>query len=198
MIQPSRRSFLLGLTGAAVAAAANPSAALAKPPKSAPPPVLPAAPVVADQPRRLVMAHAHVKEFIKVDDVLDPANKQTIEWFFRDWRQNETHPLDERLLLGLCDLWQRADKSTMTLISGYRTERTNRLVGGVKESQHKTGIAADIAFADLSTGALIKLARQTSEHCQLARGEYPTYGFVHLDAGPMRCWVGGKPKSDHA
>jgi hypothetical protein len=36
--------------------------------------------------------------------------------------------------------------------SGYRNETVNRKVGGVKNSQHTKGEAADIVFPDIATG----------------------------------------------
>lgn len=47
--------------------------------------------------------------------------------------------------------------------SGYRSEEVNRLVGGVKNSQHLTGEAADIRVD--STAHLLRIMRFIMRHC---------------------------------
>ena len=48
--------------------------------------------------------------------------------------------------------------------SGYRCTKLNQLVGGVSNSQHQTGEAADIRLPDKATGQLY--AEYILEHCR--------------------------------
>jgi uncharacterized protein YcbK (DUF882 family) len=67
----------------------------------------------------------------------------------------------------------------MIVVSGYRCERYNHKVGGVPNSYHTQGLAADIAVAD--SNERFRLV-QAALACGIRRiGIYRT--FVHLDIG---------------
>ncbi len=76
------------------------------------------------------------------------------------------------------------------LTSGYRTPSENALVGGVQDSSHETGLAADILVTNSINGGIILLA--------LAKVGFTRFGFyndghIHVDmdlSKPNPCyWV---------
>lgn len=77
--------------------------------------------------------------------------------------------------------------------SGYRCSEHNRKVGGVTDSFHTKGLAADIVCEGLSTD---ELAAKASKVFNLGGvGYYPKEGFVHVDVRGARArWTkqGGK------
>jgi hypothetical protein len=76
----------------------------------------------------------------------------------------------------------------INLNSGYRSPRLNKMVGGVSESTHMRGLAADVTIAGLAPGTVASLARQMG-----AGGVGRYSSFTHVDAGPVRSWTeGGK------
>lgn len=75
--------------------------------------------------------------------------------------------------------------------SGFRTPDHNKLVGGVKDSQHTLGKAADITVDGMTPTEVFETVRHT---WQGGIGHYPRTskraGWVHLDTGPKRFWEG--------
>lgn len=72
--------------------------------------------------------------------------------------------------------------------SAYRTETHNAAVGGVKNSQHLYGTAADIMIQGVMPGAVYKYAGEILGDSG-GLGLYP--GFVHIDTRPERSrWTG--------
>jgi uncharacterized protein YcbK (DUF882 family) len=74
----------------------------------------------------------------------------------------------------------------MVLLSGFRTNRTNALVGGVEPNVHGTGCADDFIYEGLSLDQNYRLAR----YFQVGGlGLYPDRGSLHKDLGRRRSWV---------
>jgi len=73
----------------------------------------------------------------------------------------------------------------VVVVSGYRCHAHNKKVGGVKNSQHLIGRAADIMVYSKTPHRVAKL-------CQHFKGVgvYPKLGFVHCDvrAGKRARW----------
>jgi uncharacterized protein YcbK (DUF882 family) len=65
----------------------------------------------------------------------------------------------------------------LIITSGYRCKRHNAKVGGVKNSRHRFGMAADIKVRGMSTEALFKQAKMSGLFNGI--GIYNT--FVHVD-----------------
>lgn len=74
------------------------------------------------------------------------------------------------------------------ILSGYRTpEHNGSLEGAAKNSLHMQGRAADIHIPGMSTRVLADMGRMISVG---GVGMYPDRGFIHVDTGPIRTWVG--------
>ena len=72
------------------------------------------------------------------------------------------------------------EERPITVHSGFRCIPWNAECGGVPDSQHVLGLAADISVQGLSAHELMAIAQ--AENKFGGRGEYGT--FIHLDMGP--------------
>jgi len=73
------------------------------------------------------------------------------------------------------------------IVSGYRCEKHNIMVGGAKKSQHLLGKAADIHARSYPLGNLLEEAEKIGFG---GIGTYPKRGFLHLDVRKERArWV---------
>lgn len=82
--------------------------------------------------------------------------------------------------------------------SGYRTPSTNAAVGGVRNSQHELGNAADIEIEGLDTFKLCILADQIPAFQNGGIGIYPGHNFVHVDVRDTRArWARVNGKYGH-
>lgn len=73
--------------------------------------------------------------------------------------------------------------------SGYRCPEENRRVGGVSDSYHLRGMAADIHIRDFLLSDLILYAKELGFN---GIGIYYKKNFLHLDVrpGPKHIWKG--------
>ena len=83
--------------------------------------------------------------------------------------------------------------SPIHITSGYRCEKHNAAVGGVKDSQHRLGIAADIVSRTKGAGEVFQIAERAmdevigKDHGGLGRYK----SFTHVDVRLKRSvWVG--------
>ena len=182
-MQLERRQLLRGalaLTGAASALGASPALAF------------PGADV-----RRLDFANLHTGEKLSVaywergayvPDALSAVNK-----VLRDFRNNEVHAIEPRLLDVLAALSGKVGRQApFQVISGYRSPATNaalhaRSDGVAAHSLHMDGKAIDIRIA----GVELTHLRHSALGLGLGGvGYYPTSDFVHVDVGRVRRWSG--------
>ena len=107
-----------------------------------------------------------------------------ISKFMRDRISGKAIVIDTKLVDFLCELHEvSGSNQPYRLFSGYRTENTNKIVGGKKESQHLRGRAADVALWDVPIKKLYIQARK------LKRGGVGLYDwFIHIDVGRPRSW----------
>lgn len=78
----------------------------------------------------------------------------------------------------------------VTVNSGFRTAAHNKAAGGVSDSQHCYGRAADIRVPGVSTEQLAAYA-ETLLPGTGGIGRYPAKGFVHVDVRKNRSrWTG--------
>ena len=150
-------------------------------------------------PPRLEIACRHTGEnwtgwyFDVATGRYDRGALESLEWFFRDWRENVRVGMCVRLYWALSAVLNevglnRGISGRIELLSGYRTPHTNAaLPGAASDSMHMYGRAADIRLPGLSTGSLATMM----EDLQVGGvGRYPGENFVHIDSGNLRVWTG--------
>jgi uncharacterized protein YcbK (DUF882 family) len=69
-------------------------------------------------------------------------------------------------------------KKPVIITSGYRCQKYNLKVGGVKNSYHLLGMAADIHVPGISIAELLQVTREFGFQ---GIGFYPRRNFLHLD-----------------
>ena len=84
---------------------------------------------------------------------------------------------------------ERHFRKPVTIISGCRSYKHNRRVGGARRSYHLRCMAADIEVAGVSEARVLRYVRKLP-----GRGGVGTYcrnSMVHVDVGPRRNWYYG-------
>jgi len=145
--------------------------------------------------RSLDFRHLHTGERLSVaywrGGDYDPRALARIDALLRDFRTDDVHPIDPRLLDLLHRLRTKLGSSAeFEVVSGYRSPRTNAMLarrgGGVaRKSLHMRGMAIDIRLPGYDVGAVYAAARRM--HAGGA-GLYRQSRFVHLDVGRPRFW----------
>ena len=117
-----------------------------------------------------------------------------LDWFFRDWRQDQGAVIDRRIYWALAAVAgyarQQGASGRITLISGYRSPATTQLLrsqGGASNSLHMRGQAADIQVEGMPAEEVTAYARWLQMG---GVGHYPGGSFTHIDSGPVRVWQG--------
>lgn len=90
------------------------------------------------------------------------------------------------LVEGLQQLRDLCDR-TITVTSGCRCPAHNKRVGGVKNSQHLKGKAADIVISGLPPRKMAAFAEQIPAFQRGAILTYVKRGFIHVDVRGRRC-----------
>lgn len=179
----NRRAFM-GFGAVAAVAALSPLKANAAPAKRA--------------VRTLSLFHTHTGERLRTtyccDGRYEPAALEQINHILRDFRVDESKPIDPKLL----DLLHELGGTLQTdqpfhIISGYRSPHTNQMLrdrGGVptgvaSSSLHMVGKAIDIRVPGITLDQLHSAARSLKLG---GVGVYPASNFVHVDTGRVRYW----------
>ncbi|PIB24640.1 Tat pathway signal protein [Amylibacter kogurei] len=121
---------------------------------------------------------------------IKPAMKE-INYFMRDWRENSVAKMDPNLIDVIAATHFRLDTDEpFTLLSGYRTSRTNNMLrsrgsGVAKKSYHLKAQASDVRLKSRSVSSI---ARAAVAGRGGGVGKYHRSGFVHVDCGPIRTW----------
>lgn len=154
-------------------------------------------------PRHLKFHHLHTGENLEAvywDDgkyVWDAL--QAISGHLKDFRSQEVHPIDVRLLDILFTLQSlTGSKEPYRIISAFRSPATNEMLSGqsaaangstqvAKKSLHMEGKAMDVRLNDVALTGFrdAALALQGG-----GVGYYADSAFVHVDIGPVRTWTG--------
>ncbi|GAA5069263.1 DUF882 domain-containing protein [Roseibacterium beibuensis] len=116
---------------------------------------------------------------------------EEINYFMRDWRNDQVHTIDARTIDILAAAHSLMDTSEpYTLLSGYRSPETNAMLrrrssGVARNSLHIQGQAADIQLQSRSVGQIYQAGRACNAG---GVGRYSGSNFVHMDCGPVRSW----------
>ncbi len=90
----------------------------------------------------------------------------------------------------ICDEIRKRAKVPITISSGIRCEQHNAEVGGVSNSNHKFGKAADL-ICSLSPEKLKEIAEEVTAELIPGRGGIGLYSWgVHVDNGTYSRWKG--------
>lgn len=118
-----------------------------------------------------------------------PESITEISYFMRDWRENQVMKYDPHNVDNLAATLRLMDTTEpYLLISGYRTQKTNRMLkGAASHSYHLKAMAADVRLKSRNV-------RQISDAAFACNGGgvgvYNRSNFVHMDCGPIRSWHG--------
>ena len=172
-----RRGFLIG-TLAGVAGFANPMRR-----------------AFAADAHALSFYHLHTAEKLSVvyreHGELVSGALEAIKLFLRDFRTEQTHPIDVGLLDELWKLHMEFEgRGWFEVISGYRSPRTNEALrhassGVAKDSLHVSGRAIDVRHTNAKTPDLRDAAIAMRAG---GVGYYAKSNFVHIDTGAFRTW----------
>lgn len=208
LASPARAGLIVGANGPLIGRAPGPVVSLERPQPVAKTPSPPPEPaqeaVVAAQPRMdgaLSVALLNANTGDRMTAVFDgsgpamvPRDKARLDWFFRDWRQNEIRAMDPdtlTILAGVVGAARRQGwEGEVRMHSGYRSRKTNdqlrsRGVGAARNSFHIQAKAVDFSMPGMEMTALHRLVKAE------APGGVGLYrNFVHIDSGPQRRWWG--------
>ena len=122
-----------------------------------------------------------------------PESMAEINYFMRDWRNDQTIGIDTRTIDIIAATHNMLDGTEpYTLLSGYRTPSTNAMLrnkssGVARNSLHMRGQAADLRLSGRSVGQIANAAQSCSAG---GVGRYFGSNFVHMDCGVVRTWNG--------
>jgi uncharacterized protein YcbK (DUF882 family) len=120
-----------------------------------------------------------------------PDAMAAIKHVMRDYRNNEVHDIDPRLLDELSRLNGLVGAAApYQIISGYRSPATNAMLhanseGVASHSLHMEGKAIDIRMAGVELPRLHDAALSMQSG---GVGFYPASDFIHVDTGRVRRW----------
>ncbi|MDQ6702090.1 MAG: DUF882 domain-containing protein, partial [Pseudomonadota bacterium] len=145
--------------------------------------------------RTLNLYHSHTGESIqatfRVNGSYDPAVLEKLNWFLRDWRNNDRTRMDPRLFDVIWEAYRTAGATEpIVIVSAYRSPVTNAMLRSrshavAEHSQHILGRAMDTTMP----GMPMERIREIGMRLQRGGvGWYPSSNFVHLDVGGVRAW----------
>ncbi|MFO1168647.1 MAG: DUF882 domain-containing protein [Rhodoblastus sp.] len=146
--------------------------------------------------RTIYLYHAHNKDSIAATYMVggryDPNVLKQLNWFLRDWRNDETTTMDPRLFDVVWQVYRQAGAgdNPITVLSAYRSPGTNaalrrRSRAVAKHSQHMLGKAMDTKMEGLGMHQIREIGMKLQYG---GVGWYPRSPFVHLDVGSVRSW----------
>jgi uncharacterized protein YcbK (DUF882 family) len=146
-------------------------------------------------PRTLSFKNTHTGEELTTtywrSGSYEQAGLDEINYILRDFRTGDVHAIDKSLLNTIAALRRQTGASSpISIISGYRSPRTNAALrrgseGVARRSFHLQGKAIDIRIPGYSTSGIARQARRLAVG---GVGYYNDSDFVHVDTGPVRTW----------
>jgi uncharacterized protein YcbK (DUF882 family) len=147
--------------------------------------------------KRIALVNLHTGEKLELEffrgAAYVPETLAAVQVLLRDFRNDEQHAIDPKLMDYLYDVASRIGVDPVfSVISGYRSPQTNeqlreRSSGVARHSLHLEGRAIDVRLAGVDCGAL---AARAQELTRGGVGYYRSSDFVHLDTGAYRTWKG--------
>ena len=147
--------------------------------------------------RTISLYHTHSRESItatfRVNGSYDYATLEKLNYFLRDWRNDDQIKMDPRLFDVVWETYRESgSRDPVHIVSAYRSPATNAMLrrrsSAVAEfSQHMLGKAMDMHYTDVPMSRVREIAMRLQRG---GVGYYPTSGspFVHLDVGSVRAW----------
>jgi uncharacterized protein YcbK (DUF882 family) len=145
--------------------------------------------------RTISLYHAHRHDSIeatyRVNGHYDPAVLEKLNYFLRDWRNDDQTNMDPRLFDVVWEVYRTAGATEpITVLSAYRSPETNAMLrrrsrAVAEHSQHMLGKAMDTTMPDMSMEKLREIGMRMQRG---GVGYYPSSNFVHLDVGSVRHW----------
>lgn len=145
--------------------------------------------------RTLNLYHSHTGESIeatfRVNGSYDPAVLAKLNYFLRDWRNNDQTRMDPRLFDVIWEAYRTAGATQpIVIVSAYRSPATNAMLRArshavAEHSQHILGRAMDTTMPGMSMERIREIGMRLQRG---GVGWYPSENFVHLDVGNIRAW----------
>lgn len=145
--------------------------------------------------RSLNLYHNHTGESLqvtyRVNGSYDPAALERLNYFLRDWRNNDVTRMDPRLFDVIWEAYRTAGAtSPIHIVSAYRSPQTNAMLRArsravAEHSQHILGRAMDTTMPGLPMERIREIGMRLQRG---GVGWYPGSNFVHLDVGNVRSW----------
>lgn len=147
--------------------------------------------------RSISFFHTHTRETINItfkqNGRYDQDALKKLNYFLRDWRNNDVIKMDPRLF----DLIWEVNRETggrapIQIVSSYRSPKTNAMLRSrskavAKHSQHTLGKAMDFRIPGVSADRIREVGLRLQRG---GVGYYPSGQgyFIHLDTGSVRHW----------
>jgi uncharacterized protein YcbK (DUF882 family) len=145
--------------------------------------------------RTIHFYHTHTGESIdatfRVDGHYDQAVLEKLNYFLRDWRNNDQTHMDPRLFDTLWEVYRTAGADQpIQIYSAYRSPETNAMLrrrsrAVAEHSQHMLGKAMDTTMPGMSMEQIREIAMKMQRG---GVGYYQAANFVHIDVGGVRSW----------
>ncbi len=145
--------------------------------------------------RTIHLYHTHTGESIdatfRVDGRYDQAVLDRLNYFLRDWRNNDQIAMDPRLFDTVWEVYRTAGADQpIQIYSAYRSPETNAMLrrrsrAVAEHSQHMLGKAMDTTMPGMPMERIREIAMRLQRG---GVGYYQSANFVHIDVGGVRSW----------